>query len=75
MSEKHVVNMTLDDFLLKRRYGESNVADFRFVARLGSKTLFSKEPLHLCYLAWGLNHWQSTWFFYKNLHCECHYAL
>lgn len=63
MSEKHVVNMTLDDFLLERRYGESNVADFRFVARLGSKTLFSKEPLHLCYLAWGLNHWQCTWFF------------
>lgn len=56
MSKKHVVNVTLDDFLLGRRYGESNVANFRFVARLVSKTLFSKDPIHLCYLTWGLNH-------------------
>jgi len=63
MSKKHVVNVTLDDFVLGRRYGESNVANFRFVARLVSKTPFSKDPLHLCYLTWRLNHWQYTWFF------------
>ena len=67
MSKKHVVNMTLVDFLSGRRYGESNVANFRFVAWLGSKTLFSKEPLHLCYLTWGLNHWQYTWVFFTRI--------
>lgn len=43
MSKKHVVDVTLDDFLLGRRYGEANVANFRFVARFVSKTPFSKD--------------------------------
>ena len=42
MSKKHVVNVTLDDFILGRRYGEVNVANFRFVASLLEKPRFLK---------------------------------
>jgi len=67
MSKKHVVNVTLDGFVLGRRYGESNLANFRFVARFVSKTPFSKDPLHLCYLTWRVNHWHYTWFFFTRI--------
>lgn len=56
--------MTVDDFFLGRRYAGSNLANFRFVAWVESKTLFSKDPEYLCYLTWRLNHWICTWFIF-----------